>query len=71
MHPPAALMAALRYMSGKQLAKQRSERVDKLAWIEQQVASGELVIRQATSEECRRYGIGVPRPRRASAEGER
>ena len=30
---------------------------EKLAWIQQQLARGELVIRQATDEERRRYGI--------------
>jgi hypothetical protein len=55
-------MAALRYMSGKQLAAQRSERPEKLAWIERQVAAGELVIRQATRAERARYGITSARP---------
>jgi hypothetical protein len=59
-------MAALRYMSGKQLAAQRSERPEKLAWIECQVAAGELVIRQATREERRRYGITSARPLRSN-----
>ena len=54
-------MAVLRYMSGKQLTAQRSQRLDKLEAIAQQVAAGELVIRQATSEERERYGIGQSR----------
>jgi hypothetical protein len=53
-------MAALRYMSGRELANRRSQRNEKLEWIEQQVACGELVIRQATAEECERYGIAAP-----------
>ena len=53
------LMAALRYMSGRELANRRSQRKEKLEWIEQQVACGELVIRQATAEECERYGIAA------------
>ena len=32
-------------------------REEKLAWIAQQLARGELVIRQATAEERLRYGI--------------
>ena len=60
-------MAALRYMSGRQLAAQRSERPEKLAWIERQVAAGELVIRQATREERRRYGITSARPATSTA----
>lgn len=38
---------------------------DKLAWIREQLARGELVVRQATDEERRRYGIragAAPRP---------
>jgi len=50
-------MAALRYMSGRELETRRSERQGKLAWIAAQVASGDLVIRQATAEERARYGI--------------
>jgi len=50
-------MAALRYMSGRELANRHTQRKEKLEWIEQQVACGELVIRQATAEECERYGI--------------
>ncbi len=55
-------MAALRYMSGKQLATQRSQRAETLAWIERQVLAGELIIRQATLEERERYCIGRARP---------
>ena len=64
-------MAALRYMSGKQLSTQRTERERKLEWIKEQVATGDLVIRQATAEECARYGISAapeavqPAPQRA------
>lgn len=50
-------MAVLRYMSGRDLVKQRSERVVKLAWIEQQVEDGTLIVRQATPAERRRYGM--------------
>jgi len=63
-------MAALRYMSGRELATRRTQREAQLAWIEEQVASGELVIRQATPEERARYGIAPvvgcapPPPRR-------
>jgi hypothetical protein len=57
-------MAALRYMSGRELATKRSQRDEKLAWIARQVAAGELVIRQATAEERARYGIAPPPPRR-------
>ena len=53
----------LRYMSHVQLAAQRVERADKLAFIEHQVACGTLVIRQASAEERERYGISkMPRP---------
>jgi hypothetical protein len=34
-------------------------RADKLAWIERQIANGELVIRQATADERERYGIAA------------
>jgi len=53
-------MAKLRYMSGRELDKRRSARELQLAWIRQQVARGELVIRQATAEERARYGITAP-----------
>jgi len=71
-------MAALRYMSGRELATRLTERGAKLEWIEHQVASGELVIRQATPEERARYGIpsggadaanGHSRARRRPARG--
>jgi hypothetical protein len=53
-------MAALRYMSGRELAKRGTQRIEQLEWIQQQVACGELVIRQATVEERERYGIAPP-----------
>lgn len=45
-------------MSSK-VVKQRAKgrRADRLALIEEQVESGQLVIRQATPEERERYGI--------------
>lgn len=52
-------MAALRYMSGRELANRRTQRTEQLEWIQEQVACGELVIRQATVEECERYGIAA------------
>jgi hypothetical protein len=52
-------MAALRYMSGRELVTRRCEREAKLAWIAEQVAHGALVIRQATVEERKRYGIAA------------
>jgi hypothetical protein len=63
-------MAALRYMSGRELATRRDERVQKLEWIAQQVTTGELVIRQATAEERARYGIPVD-PEAHANSGER
>jgi hypothetical protein len=56
-------MTQLRYMSGRELDTRRTAREAQLAWIKEQVARGELVIRQATAEERERFGIGVPRPR--------
>jgi hypothetical protein len=53
-------MTQLRYMSGKELITRRFDRDAKLAWIRQQVASGELVIRQATPAERERFGIRAP-----------
>lgn len=53
-------MAQLRYMSAKDLANQRSLGDERREWIRHQVATGELVIRQATPEERRRYGIPEP-----------
>jgi hypothetical protein len=50
-------MAALRYMSGRELETRRTQRTEKLEWIEQQIATGDLVIRQATAQERARYGI--------------
>ena len=71
-------MSQLRYMSGKELVTRRFDRDAKLDWIRQQVASGELVIRQATPEERERFGIrapavAAPKARRRSAQtrGER
>lgn len=67
-------MTKLRYMSAKDLANQRSLSEDRRVWMTRQVASGELVIRQATPEERERYGIHAPtpargrRPRAAAAE---
>ena len=55
-------MTKLRYMSGRELDGRRTARDAQLAWIKQQVARGELVIRQATAEERERYGIGVEPP---------
>jgi len=46
-------------MHGRELTARRSEREAKLAWIDEQVATGQLVIRQATAEECERYGIAA------------
>ena len=50
-------------MSRVHLPAQLSERTNKVAWIDHQVAGGALVIRQATAEERERYGIGKVRPR--------
>ena len=50
-------MTQLRYMSGKDLANQRSAGDARREWIRHQVATGELVIRQATPQERERYGI--------------
>ena len=66
-----ALMAALRYMSGRELETRRSQRLDKLEWIAHQVESGELVIRQATAEERARYGIRVGAATRGAPAGGR
>lgn len=59
MNMPAIRRFAAKQPSPHHLPSLRHwERADKLAWIEQQIASGELVIRQATQEERLRYGIG-------------
>ena len=50
-------MAQLRYMNAKDLANQRCASDERRRWIRHQVATGELVIRQATPEERVRYGI--------------
>ena len=55
-------MAQLRYMSAKDLANQRSVSDERREWMRHQVATGELVIRQATPEERRRYGIRAAAP---------
>jgi|HubBroStandDraft_6_1064221.scaffolds.fasta_scaffold1419240_1 hypothetical protein len=63
-------MTALRYMSARDLAKQRSMSAERREWMLHQVATGELVIRQATPEERSRYRIAepaVPVRRRARA----
>jgi hypothetical protein len=64
-------MSELRYMSGRELVARRAEREQRLAWIAEQVARGELVIRQATAEERQRWGMpGAqerPRARRTRA----
>ena len=55
-------MTKLRYMSAKDLANQRSLSDERRVWMHRQVASGELVIRQATPEERELYGIREPAP---------
>ena len=45
-------------------------RSEKLAWIEAQIASGDLVVRRATAEERARYGI-TPHPREPARKGRR
>ena len=57
-------MTKLRYMSAKDLANQRALSDDRRVWMHRQVATGELVIRQATPEERERYGIRDPAPAR-------
>ena len=68
-------MTQLRYMSARDLANQRSASDERREWMLHQVATGELVIRQATPEERSRYRIAEPalparRPRAAVARGE-
>ena len=53
-------MTQLRYMSARDLANQRSTSEERREWMLHQVATGELVIRQATPEERRRYRIAEP-----------
>ena len=53
-------MTQLRYMSARDLANQRSLSDERRAWMLHQVATGELVIRQATPEERSRYRIAEP-----------
>ena len=55
-------MTQLRYMSARDLANQRSTSDERREWMLHQVATGELVIRQATSEERSRYRIAEPAP---------
>ena len=68
-------MTQLRYMSARDLANQRSVSDERREWMLHQVATGELVIRQATPEERSRYRIGEPAlparrgPRTAVARG--
>ena len=68
-------MTQLRYMSARDLANQRSTSEERRAWMLHQVATGELVIRQATPEERSRYRIAEPvraarrGPRAAAARG--
>ena len=68
-------MTQLRYMSARDLASQRSISDERRDWMLHQVATGELVIRQATPEERRRYRIAEPelptprRPRAAASGG--
>ncbi len=63
-------MARLQYMNAKDLANQRCASDERREWIRHQVATGELVIRQATPEERVRYGIfasAAPRSTRRRA----
>ena len=53
-------MTQLRYMSARDLAKQRATSDERREWMLHQVATGELVIRQATPEERSRYRIAGP-----------
>ena len=53
-------MTQLRYMSARDLANQRSVSDERREWMLHQVATGELVIRQATPEERSRYRIAEP-----------
>ena len=55
-------MTQLRYMSARDLANQRSVSDERREWMLHQVATGDLVIRQATPEERRRYRIAEPAP---------
>jgi hypothetical protein len=60
-------MTQLRYMSAKDLANQRLAGEERRAWIRHQLGTGELVIRQATPEERRRYGIPATASARRTA----
>ena len=60
-------MTQLRYMSARDLANQRSVSDERREWMLHQVATGELVIRQATPEERKRYRIAEPAPPRRRA----